>query len=135
MNNTQMYQGPQQDTEEAYRQFQAAHPGWGRLRVQVSTAGGMFPVPGAMVEVSRELGGALRLLYRSFTDSSGIVANMLLPALPAEESLRQETAGDGGTAYRVSVYDPGFIPLVGSEVELYDGIETILPVALQPVTR
>ncbi len=135
MNNTQMYMEPQQDTDGAYEQFQRDHPGWGRLRVQVSTARGTFPVPGAMVQISRSLGVGERILYRSFTDNSGIVGNMILPTLPASFSQREETAEDSGTVYKVSVYAPGFIPLVDSEVKLYDGIETILPVSLEPVAR
>jgi len=130
-----MYIGPQPGTDRAYEVFQQTHPGRGSLRVQVSTARGTFPVSGAWVEVSRVFDGSRRVLYRGMTDNSGIVEKIVLPTLPASYSRQESTAADSGTVYQVSVYHPGFVPLVDSDVELYDRIETILPVALEPVAR
>jgi len=133
--STPMYIGPQPGTDRAYEVFQQTHPGRGSLRVQVSTARGTFPVSGAWVEVSRVFDGSRRVLYRGMTDNSGIVEKIVLPTLPASYSRQESTAADSGTVYQVSVYHPGFVPLVDSDVELYDRIETILPVALEPVAR
>ena len=36
--------------------FRSAHPEQGSLRVQVSSGRGLFPVPGAEVEVYRDFG-------------------------------------------------------------------------------
>lgn len=132
---TQMYQEPQAETGAAYELFMQAHPAKGSLRVQVSTARGFFPVPGALVEVSRDFDGVKRVLYKNATNSSGIVEHMSLPALPVDYSQQESTAADSGTAYRVSVYHPAFVPLRGTQVMVYSGIETILPVALQPLVR
>ncbi|MBE6989526.1 MAG: hypothetical protein E7426_02105 [Ruminococcaceae bacterium] len=125
----------QPGTGSAYELFQRAHPGRGKLRVQVSTARGTFPVPGALVEVTRDFGGVRRMLYKNTTNTSGIVERLVLPALPADYSQYEPTAGNSGTEYQVSVYHPAFVPLVDSTVEIYDRIETILPVALQPLAR
>lgn len=133
--NTPMYIEPQPATEKAYEKFQQTHPGRGGLRVQVSTARGTFPVSGALVEVTRVFDGVRRVLYKNFTDNSGIVGKMILPTLPVDYSRQEATAENSGTVYQVSVYHPGFVPLVDSDVEMYDRIETILPVALEPVTR
>lgn len=132
---TQMFQEPQPGTESAYELFQQAHPGRGSLRVQVSTARGTFPVAGAVVEVTREFDGVRRVLYKNVTNNSGIVERMVLPTLPADYSRQEATAEESGTVYQVSVYHPSFVPLINSDVELYDKIETILPVALAPLVR
>ncbi len=130
-----MYPEPQPDSSAAYELFLKAHPGRGILRVQVSTARGSFPVPGAMVEVWRVFDGMKRILYKNVTNSSGIVEQMVLPALPADYSRQESTAASSGTAYEVSVYHPAFVPMQDARVMLYDGIETILPVALLPLIR
>ena len=40
--------------------FRSAHPEQGSLRVQVSAAQGIFPIPGAAVEVYRDFGAVWR---------------------------------------------------------------------------
>ena len=127
--------GAQPATETSYEAFLRSHPGRGSLRVQVSTARGTFPVANALVEVTKTFDGVERVLYKNVTNTSGIVEGMHLPALPVGYSRQESTAGSSGTEYQVSVYHPGFAPLRSSTVEVYDGIETILPVALQPLVR
>lgn len=123
----------QADTNEAFRHFVLAHPGRGTLKVQVTTAG-LFPVPQARVEVTRRFGDTSRLLFKNVTDVSGIANNMVLPALPASYSQTAATARSSGTEYTVSVYHPSYIPFE-KPISVYDGIETILPVALEPYVR
>lgn len=125
--------GAQADTNDAFRQFVLSHPGRGKLRVQASTAG-LFPVPQARVEVTRRFGDASRLLFKNVTDASGISDNMVLPALPASYSQDAATARRSGTDYIVSVYHPSYLPFE-MPVSIYDGVETILPVALEPYVR
>ncbi len=131
----QMNEGMQTSAESSYEAFLRTHPGRGNLKVQVSTARGTFPVAGALVEVTKAFDGVERVLYKNVTDPSGIVERMMLPALPTGYSRQESTAEESGTQYQVSVYHPAFLPVRGSTVEIYDGIETILPVALQPLVR
>ena len=121
--------------EQARQQFTLAHPDRGTLRVQVSTAQGAFPVPEAAVTVARSFGGVSQILYRGVTDSSGILDGLSLPALPDSYSQNAATAGQSGTEYQVSVYQPDFVPVNGRSVTIFSNIETILPVVLEPVTR
>lgn len=125
---------PQTDTNDAFRQFLLSHPGRGALKVQVTTGDGAFPVPQARVEVQHRFGDTARLLFKNVTDISGITDNMVLPALPASYSQTAATAHNSDTEYIVSVYHPAYIPFQTS-ISVYDGIETILPVALQPYMR
>ena len=78
--------------------FRNAHPEQGSLRVQVSAAQGIFPIPGAAVEVYRDFGAVRETFYSGVTDSSGIADRILLPALPASLGLSSDTAGISGTA-------------------------------------
>ncbi|MBQ2061385.1 MAG: hypothetical protein II458_01795 [Oscillospiraceae bacterium] len=92
-------------------------------------------MPNALVEVTKEIDGVNRLLYSRVTDPSGIAERMPLPAQPVGNSRQESTAEGSGTQYQVSVYHPAFVPVRGNTVEIYDGIETILPVALEPLVR
>ena len=65
--------------------FRNAHPEQGSLRVQVSAAQGIFPIPGASVEVYRDFGAVREMFFTGVTDASGIAEKILLPALPVTQ--------------------------------------------------
>ena len=112
--------------------FVRAHPGRGVLKVQVGTGRGTFPVKGALVRVSKVIGGALQEFYRGFTDESGILDGMVLPTLPIGLSQNSVTAGESGTDYIVSVEQRDYVSENGQQVTLYDKVETLLAVSLVP---
>ena len=112
--------------------FLASHPGRGTLRVQLSSGNGSFPVSGASVEVFRRFGDEKRVYYKKTTDNSGIAEGMTLPASFRQESLSSETAADSGTEYGVTVFQPAFAPEQTHFVNIYDGVETLLPITLVP---
>ena len=56
--------------------FRSAHPEQGSLRVQVSAAQGIFPIPGAAVEVYRDFGAVQPLLPTARTaDITDLICN------------------------------------------------------------
>ena len=91
--------------------FLRTHPDRGGLRVQVTCGGGRFPV----------------------TDGSGILSGIRLPAPPFAWSQASDTAALSGLDYQVSVQHPMFQPVAGRTATVFDGVETILPVMLEPV--
>lgn len=113
--------------------FLGSHTGRGTVRVQVSTAEGAFPVPNAAVEVVTVVQGVTVPLYRQFSDPSGIVRGLTLPAAPLSASQDPATADGSATVYLVSVRHPNFIAIVDRPVDVYDTIETILPADLSPL--
>lgn len=114
--------------------FLQAHPEQGRLRIQVSSGGGAFPVAGARVEVFRLFGGLKHPFYQGSTDISGVVTDITLPALPPAWSQSADTAASSGTDYLVTVEHPLFVSLMEQPVTVFARIETILPVLLEPTT-
>ena len=111
--------------------FCDAHPEQGSLRVQVSAARGIFPIPGAAVEVYRDFGPLHETFYTGVTDDSGIADCILLPALPVSLGLSSDTAGISGTAYQVAVRHPQYGTVEGRPVTVFPRIETILAVSLE----
>lgn len=115
--------------------FRSAHPEQGSLRLQVSAAQGIFPVPGASVEVYRDFGTVRETFFSGTTDSSGIVDRILLPALPVSLGLSADTAGISGTAYEVAVSHPDYRTPEHQQVLVFPRIETVLAVTLPPSGR
>ena len=103
---------------------------FGTLRLQVSTALGVFPVPNAVIEVLSGDGGTL--LYRGITDESGIADGLALPAKPSEASQNPVTAPDSAQRYTVTITHPYFFPQT-HPVSLFTETKTILPVILIPI--
>ena len=73
-------------------------------------------------------------LYHDVTDESGIVNEIVLPACSAADNNSPETAGKDDTVYLISVFHPAFREVVDFPVTVQDRIETILPVALEPLS-
>lgn len=112
--------------------FRSAHPEQGSLRVQVSAAQGLFPVPGAEVEVYRQFGAVRETFYTGVTDISGIAEKILLPALPASWGQSADTAGISGTDYTVTVRHPHYQEQRREQVLIFPRVETLLSVSLIP---
>ena len=112
--------------------FRNAHPEQGSLRVQVSAAQGIFPIPGAAVEVYRDFGAVRETFYTGVTDNSGIVEGILLPALPAAWGRSADTAGISGTAYSVAVRHPQYGLREQEQVLVFPRVESLLSVSLTP---
>ena len=110
--------------------FRGAHPEQGSLRVKVTAAQGIFPIPGASVEVYRDFGTVRETFFTGVTDASGIAEDIRLPALPAGWSQSAETAGISGTVYQVSVRHPQHGTVEGRPVTVFPRIETVLAVSL-----
>ncbi len=110
--------------------FRGAHPEQGSLRVQVSSGRGLFPVPGAEVEVYRDFGAVRETFYTGVTDNSGIAEGILLPALPAAWGRSADTAGISGTAYSVAVRHERYAHREQEQVLVFPRVETLLSVSL-----
>jgi len=118
--------------EEDYQQFLWQHPVMGTLKVQVYAARGAIPVKNASVTVDKQLASVRITLFRGVTDQSGILENILLPALPAAYSQSPDTAAESGTYYQISVSHPGYRSQNDIRAAIYDQIQTILPVGMYP---
>ena len=61
------------------------------------------------------------------------LSGIRLPAPPFAWSQASDTAALSGLDYQVSVQHPMFQPVAGRTATVFDGVETILPVMLEPV--
>lgn len=119
----------------SFEQYIQSNPGRGSLKVQVSAANQSFPVDNVFVDVAVLSDGVRYSLYHDVTDSSGIVNEIVLPSCAAADNNSPETAGKNDVTYLVSVYHPAFKEVVDFPVTVQDRVETILPVALEPLSN
>lgn len=117
-----------------FEQYINAHPGRGSLKVQVSAANRSFPVKNVFVEVAMRDGDRRYSIYHDVTDESGIVNEIVLPTHAAGDNNRPETAGKEKAVYLISLFHPAFEEITDYPVTIQDRIETILPVALRPLS-
>ena len=113
--------------------FLRTHPDRGGLRVQVTCGGGRFPRGRGAGghQPSLRHGGAHILPGRHRRLRYPIRHPPARPALCLVSSL--DTAALSGLDYQVSVQHPMFQPVAGRTATVFDGVETILPVMLEPV--
>ncbi len=102
--------------------------GRGKLKINVFTGNEAFPVISAFVKVLKDG----ELLFSEFTDQSGSVQEIYLPA-PSRKISEIPGNGKGYAEYRVEVSHPRFNSVVLENVPVFDGVRSIQPVALEPV--
>ena len=104
----------------------------GRLQIRATTASEALPVADATVIVTTQ-GEPSTLLYSARTDQSGLTPEFVLPAPPASEG--DAPGGVPFTEYEVYVHQERFRPIHFLGVPVFDGVTTVQPAALQPLSQ
>lgn len=109
---------------------------YGRLLVSVTTALGALPVEGAQVLIyANQEGGADRnVLYSLRTDSSGQTPRVLLPTV-AEGLSEVPNQPTPYSTYSVVVRKDGYYNAEENEVPIFEGITSIQPMDLIPLSE
>ena len=113
----------------SFEEFERENPARGMLRIQAFAAQQAFPVVNAKIEVEKEFEDGTHTFAEAYTDINGVVENITLPT--KDKSLSQAPGGViPYTTYTVKVSHPHFAPIVFCEVPIFDGIESLQPVAM-----
>ena len=128
--NGQNFQPPAAAKGE-YEQFQQENPDSGVIKTQVFTARRTYPVENAQVNLYKVFPDGAYLIDSQFTDRSGQVKPVTVPAL--ERSL-SETPGDPApyVSYRITVSHPDFMDAVIEQVPVFEGVTSLQAVDLIP---
>ncbi len=102
------------------------------LQVWVTSANGAIPIPDALVLVTREENGETVVIASRITNDSGLTEPVILPAVDPALTLQPGTAIPR-IVYDVSVSAPAHYRAVTTDIPLYGGIPTQLPVSLIPL--
>lgn len=113
----------------SYDEFLRRNTAIGTLKVQASRARGALPTENVRISVIGNFSDARVLFFDGLTDADGLIDGIILPAPPLAASLQPGTARRGAI-YQLFASHPDFEPEV-YEVEIFDGVNAILPVSLQ----
>ncbi|MGN1100773.1 MAG: hypothetical protein ACI4RG_01180, partial [Huintestinicola sp.] len=106
---------------------------WGYLQFDVFTAGGAYPVPGAVVAVKKVLPGGIGLVRLLFTDRSGRTPTIALPAPSASLSQDPMSTARPFSEYSVTVRAKGYYTLSDINIPIFAGVKTVQPIDLIPL--
>jgi len=105
--------------------------GSGTLRFEIRTANGDLPVQGAEIRVNDNTG---EILYQQTSNSGGIADAITLPTPDGSVALDPAYVGPVFGSYNVQVIASGFRTVNVEGVQIFDGIDSVLPVILHPQT-
>lgn len=106
--------------------------GTGKLRVQVYAADQSYPIGSALVTVTSVRDG--KEFFRGYTDTSGIVDNVILPTVSKDMSASPSYLKPY-EQYNVTVDHPRFIPRKYLGVPVFEGQTSIQTVQLVPTDK
>ena len=113
----------------SYDEFLRRNTATGKLKVQASRARNALPTENVRISIIGNFSDARVLFFDGLTDADGLIAGIILPAPPRSSSLQPSTSGRGAV-YRLFASHPDFEPEI-YEIEIFDGVNAILPVSLQ----
>lgn len=125
---------PDPQTYNSYVDFISNNPKAGKLRVQTYAASQVFPIQNARVLVEKEFTDGKYTFAEEYTDIDGVADEIILPTKNKSLSLSPGTTIPYST-YTVKVSHPQFSPVTFHNVPIFESIESLQPVAMQPLSR
>ena len=125
---------PDPQTYNSYVDFISNNPKAGKLRVQTYAASQVFPIQNARVLVEKEFTDGKYTFAEEYTDTDGVADEIILPTKNKSLSLSPGTTIPYST-YTVKVSHPQFSPVTFHNVPIFESIESLQPVAMQPLSR
>lgn len=116
---------------DLYDDFIKSNPDIGNLKVQVFTAYGAIPVAGSEVLVTKNIEEYRIIFFQGFTDSSGIISNISLPAPKTITSATPEITPEY-TIYDLTVLHQEYEALKTYSIGMFGGVNIIQYVKMLP---
>ena len=114
-----------------YQEFLRRNRSVGELKIEASLGQGAVPIEGVRITVYKRFTDGPRRFYTLWTDSSGMVNGILLPA--PDRSLSERPSNQRPYAvYEVSAEHPDFERMVFPQTPVFPGITSIQKVRLVP---
>lgn len=106
---------------------------WGFLQFDVFTAGGAYPVPGALVTVTKKLPSGVGLVRVLFTNKNGRTSTIALPAPAKSLSQDPENTVRPFSEYNITVKAKGYYTIKDINIPIFAGVKTVQPIDLIPL--
>ena len=114
-----------------YNNFIKDNPDMGTLKVQAFTAYGAIPVSETEILISKVVGDERVLFFRGFTDSSGIISDIKLPAPYPNEDINLEEE-PMYTTYDLTAIHEGYETIKRYKIAMFGEVRIIQYVKMNP---
>lgn len=116
-----------------YEQYKNGLPEFGTLRVETVSSNMLYPVSNVHVVIYKNFGDENYFIYDTYTDGSGAVKDLKLPA-PSKSLSQSPDNSDFKpyATYNIYVEHPYFFNVLYENVPIFDGIVSIQAVEMVP---
>ena len=116
---------------EDYNNFIKENPTTGKLKVEVFTAYQAIPIPDTEIIITKNIGNKKVLFYRGFTNSSGMIENIILPS--KEENINYKPGDTAAfTEYDLTAIHEGFERIKKYDIAIFGNLGIIQYVKMIP---
>lgn len=116
---------------EDYQQFIKNNPDIGNLKIEAFTAYGAVPISDTQILITKEINGKNVLFFNGYTNSSGIIEKIELPA-PPSVAVAAENDLPLYTIYDLTAIHEGFETIKKYRIGMFGGINIIQYVKMTP---
>lgn len=112
-----------------YAMFEKENPSTGYLKVQAFTAYGAIPISDVEILITKDIGNNKVVFFQGYTDSSGIISDIELPAPGAVGSILDTPAY---TLYDLTAIHQQYESIKQYVIGMFGGIRVIQYVKMTP---
>lgn len=115
-----------------YKSFIVVNPKQGTLKVMVFTAYQAIPIENAEIIITKEIGGNNVLFFRGYTNSSGIIDNISLPA-PTSGYDADNFQTSSTTSYKLTVVDDKYEAIKQYIINMIGDVKVLQYIKMTPI--
>ncbi|MDD6419454.1 MAG: hypothetical protein PUF66_04770 [Clostridium sp.] len=116
-----------------YQGFVGVNPKQGSLKVMAFTAYQAIPIENAEIIITKEIGGNNVLFFRGYTDSSGIIDNITLPA-PTSGYDDNSFQTSSTTSYKLTAIKDKYDSVKQYIINMIGDVKVLQYIKMTPIT-
>ena len=116
-----------------YQGFVGVNPKQGSLKVMAFTAYQAIPIENAEIIITKEIGGNNVLFFRGYTDSSGIIDNITLPA-PTSGYDDNSFQTSSTTSYKLTAMKDKYDSVKQYIINMIGDVKVLQYIKMTPIT-
>lgn len=116
-----------------YQGFVGVNPEQGSLKVMAFTAYQAIPIENAEIIITKEIGGNNVLFFRGYTDSSGIIDNITLPA-PTSGYDDNSFQTSSTTSYKLTAIKDKYDSVKQYIINMIGDVKVLQYIKMTPIT-
>lgn len=119
---------------DAYPAFAKQNLDVGYLKVQAFMADQAIPIPDVEILITKEIEGNIVVFFRGYTDSSGIIDNITLPAPADTYNVSMETFSEF-EVYDLTAVKESFQTLKKYTIGMFGGLKVLQYIKMVPMIQ